>query len=873
MQTYEQWLDEQAERQDEMARLARERGYVVTTGALKPVPLNEDGSLKEAGESKAPFDVTGNVFCPTGDGGGRDPTCSPGKGSGPGRTTAGARQAALAEVKGVVDKWHADNEVPLDRPLSSKQLAGLTKHLAQNLSEDAMSSLKASCVDGKCPTTGERYTLNVFENDHLSIYLLRWGQGEEAEWHDHGNGKDGARVGIFVMDGHPANDFFSGGKIINQKLSPGKAYALPAPYIHRVAGEDKAPAWTLHAYSGNEGGLARMNMYKFDEAKRLILDDAGQPVIESTWDNPRFFPAATTNTLRTNEEESGFWIEDANGELVLVAGEDLLSHKDFTEVKDSISQNVFCSTGEGGGRDPTCGAGGGGSGSLSIGTSVMMPSGETGEVSHIYEDSDNENGRLIQVRVGGKQVNVREMSLTGKIPQSDKKKKAESPEEKRERRYAPVGGGKVALRGVKDKSIHLLDTLPNSKKEEILQMSLVEGDDAAGYKLKKVPLSKIKPSQQGDERINDSSRESARAIKSGDLNDIAKADISPIVLESDYSIRDGNHRYSAAELNKQKYIYAYVKSSISQNVFCSTGRGGGVDPTCSPDTGGGFGGGGTSYVAARRDPDSKKWLLPDNSVAPEHIQKLGIPPAWKRVEVSLDPDAAMLARGLDKKGRVQMKYSATHNAEQSAIKFKRVTELRKKRGEIFSEIERDRKNPELKENAECLKVIMQTGIRPGGGGDTQADFESFGATTLQGRHVRVRGGKVSLVFVAGKSKGKESVFPVHDPDTAKMLIARKEVAGRSGNLFDTNSGSLRDYSKTKDGGGFKTKDHRTAIGTETAIGEIGRMKAPKNKKQYKEAVKKVAVRVAETLGNTATVALKSYIDPVVFAKWRQSSGT
>ena len=276
------------------------------------------------------------------------------------------------------------------------------------------------------------------------------------------------------------------------------------------------------------------------------------------------------------------------------------------------------------------------------------------------------------------------------------------------------------------------------------------------------------------------------------------------------------------------------------------------------------------YSAVRGE--DKVWRVAGKEV-PEHLRKLGIPPAWKNVAVNLNPKGDLMASGVDAKGRVQMKYSDSHTARQGAAKFGRVRELLKKRASIFRELDRDARDPELRDRAECLKVVMQTGMRPGSDDDTKADHESFGATTLQGRHVvDNKDGTVTLRLVTGKNKGREVDFPVSDRATAAMLLRRADTAGKNGRLFATDAGQLRSYSKTKDGGGFKTKDHRTALGTETALEKLKTVAEPKTKTEYKRALKEVATVVAKTLGNTPAVALKSYIDPHIFVAWRKKVG-
>ena len=127
-------------------------------------------------------------------------------------------------------------------------------------------------------------------------------------------------------------------------------------------------------------------------------------------------------------------------------------------------------------------------------------------------------------------------------------------------------------------------------------------------------------------------------------------------------------------------------------------------------------------------------------------------------------------------------------------------------------------------------------------------------------------GRVELHFV-GK-KGVDLKIPVDDPDTAEMLKRRAGQAGADGQLFNVNDAQLREHTHTMDGGSFKTKDFRTALGTSTAMALAKKQKAPKTMTEYKKAVLAIAKTVSTKLGNTPTVALQSYISPTVFAKWQ-----
>ncbi len=60
-----------------------------------------------------------------------------------------------------------------------------------------------------------------------------------------------------------------------------------------------------------------------------------------------------------------------------------------------------------------------------------------------------------------------------------------------------------------------------------------------------------------------------------------------------------------------------------------------------------------------------------DSKVPEHLKKLRIPPAWKDVRVNPNEDAALVATGLDEKGRRQAIYSASHGREAAASSSRR----------------------------------------------------------------------------------------------------------------------------------------------------------------------------------------------------------
>jgi DNA topoisomerase IB len=277
--------------------------------------------------------------------------------------------------------------------------------------------------------------------------------------------------------------------------------------------------------------------------------------------------------------------------------------------------------------------------------------------------------------------------------------------------------------------------------------------------------------------------------------------------------------------------------------------------------------GGEGGIHLKRVGEGKesKWVTHEGKEIPEHAKKLVIPPAWKNVRVAPDASHDLQAIGEDAKDRVQRIYSEDATQRAANEKFSRNKELLEKQEKIFRQNEANRKNDvmSIRNHADCMKLIQETGIRPGSDADTGAEKKAYGATTLEGRHVIIEGDKVRLQFV-GK-KGVNLDIPVDDADTASMLKELKKAAGDNGKLFSVTDATLRDYSHTLDGGSFKPKDFRTLKGTNTAIEEIAKIKEPaKTLKDYKKMVMAIAKKVSEKLGNTPTIALQSYINPFVF---------
>jgi DNA topoisomerase-1 len=282
----------------------------------------------------------------------------------------------------------------------------------------------------------------------------------------------------------------------------------------------------------------------------------------------------------------------------------------------------------------------------------------------------------------------------------------------------------------------------------------------------------------------------------------------------------------------------------------------------------------SGMVDAHYDAGSKKWTLAGGAKLPSHLAKVKIPPAWKDVIINPNKSQALWVRGKDVKGRRQAVYSPAYRSSQDLKKFRRIQALEKKVTQVEAKNERNRMNPDKAENADALKLIMHTGIRPGSEKDTGAEKQAYGATTLEGRHVvHDEHGNVTELHFTGK-KGVDLHVPISDERVARMLANRAKAAGPQGRLFDTDSGRLLAYTHSVGGSGVKTKDFRTLLANRIAREEVSKVaECCKSEKELKKAQQGVAKVVAAQLGNTPAISLKSYINPHVFSEWHPDAVT
>ena len=259
----------------------------------------------------------------------------------------------------------------------------------------------------------------------------------------------------------------------------------------------------------------------------------------------------------------------------------------------------------------------------------------------------------------------------------------------------------------------------------------------------------------------------------------------------------------------------------------------------------------------------------------ERIEKLAIPPAWKDVTIAASSCAKVQATGYDGAGRKQYVYHPDYRAAQEQAKYdrlirfaERLPELRAAMAEHLDRDELDRERV----SAVALRLINLGWFRVG-----SERYATYGITTLQRRHVTVRGNRIALSF-----RGKHDIQVRSTLVDAELAEAMKQLLalprGRrvfryrwEGELHNLTSKRLNDYVKLYLGDEFTAKDFRTWGGTllaAVALAEHAKRHGfPETVTAEKRSVSAVMRRVAQQLGNTPAVCRASYVSPAVVEQY------
>src|SRR3954467_9114558 len=260
-----------------------------------------------------------------------------------------------------------------------------------------------------------------------------------------------------------------------------------------------------------------------------------------------------------------------------------------------------------------------------------------------------------------------------------------------------------------------------------------------------------------------------------------------------------------------------------------------------------------------------------NQAELKRIRALAVPPAWTDVWICRDGRGHLQATGRDAKGRKQYRYHASWHTCRGETKFDRMSAFAAALPGIRARTEADLSRPGLPRDkvlAAVVQLLEKSLIRVGNE-EYARQNHSFGLTTLQDKHVNVRGATVRFEF-RGKS-GVRHAVDVNDRRLARIVKQCRDLPGQDlfqyidddGKRCDVTSGDVNAYLREITGQDFTAKDFRTWSGTVLAATALREFEKVDSKAQAKKNVLKAIEAVAGLLGNTRAVCRKSYIHPAI----------
>jgi len=256
------------------------------------------------------------------------------------------------------------------------------------------------------------------------------------------------------------------------------------------------------------------------------------------------------------------------------------------------------------------------------------------------------------------------------------------------------------------------------------------------------------------------------------------------------------------------------------------------------------------------------------------LHRMAMPPAYRDVRYSPDPDSHLQAVGVDAAGRLQYRYHADWEKVREQRKAHRlaklVAALPKIRRNVSAHLSGEEPTREFALSA-VIELIARTAIRPGN--ESYARLNGTrGATTLLKSNVTLEDDTLVLTF---KAKGGKAVRK--ECDAAKLVRAigiLRTVPGKRMFQYRDASGTVRTVSTTtvnaflREIAGIKIslKDFRTLMASAVVLESLSRITPAASERGRKKQVLEAVRAAADELSNTPAICRKSYVhDTIVTA--------
>ena len=263
------------------------------------------------------------------------------------------------------------------------------------------------------------------------------------------------------------------------------------------------------------------------------------------------------------------------------------------------------------------------------------------------------------------------------------------------------------------------------------------------------------------------------------------------------------------------------------------------------------------------------------------IEALRIPPAWTDVHVAASATAAVQAWGFDAKGRKQYRYHDRAVARGQLRTYSRVRRLARDLPAIRAALDRDlarRSLDRLHVAAGVVRLISEGFFRVGNERYAEENA-TFGIATLRKEHVALREDRAVFRYVGKKSIEQRQT--VCEPELVEFLRALSLTPGYrlfrwcddAGEWHDLTARDVNEYLHDLLGVPYTAKDFRTWGGTLRVATILADLGAPASEREARKNVITALRCVAAELGNTPTVCRKSYVHPLVLARYLDEGTT
>ncbi|NNL71941.1 MAG: DNA topoisomerase IB [Silicimonas sp.] len=254
----------------------------------------------------------------------------------------------------------------------------------------------------------------------------------------------------------------------------------------------------------------------------------------------------------------------------------------------------------------------------------------------------------------------------------------------------------------------------------------------------------------------------------------------------------------------------------------------------------------------------------DRGAERNRIEALAVPPAYENVWICPADNGHLQATGRDARLRKQYRYHPTWTEYRAEQKYADLAEFGRRLPSIRRKVSREL-SLDAGEHAFALAAVIamidHLSIRIGTP-DYAAENGTFGATTLTSRHLKLEEGDL---FLAYKAKGGRKMRrTVSNRKLLRSLQALDDLPGAELVSWVDDDGAARSVRSEEVNEWLHDvtgSERMTAKTFRTWNGSVAALTAARSADRV--TIKAMAEAAAERLGNTASIARKSYIHPAV----------